>query len=44
MSISDAISKALLTTQAGLLVSIPAMVMLWKLQIMIEKMDDKHAS
>ncbi|KGJ94391.1 MotA/TolQ/ExbB proton channel family protein [Colwellia psychrerythraea] len=44
MSISDAISKALLTTQAGLLVSIPAMVMLWKLQTMVEKMDDNHAS
>ncbi|REL26909.1 MotA/TolQ/ExbB proton channel family protein [Thalassotalea euphylliae] len=32
LSMSDAIGKALLTTQAGLLVAIPAMVMLWKLQ------------
>jgi biopolymer transport protein ExbB len=32
MSISDGIGKAMLTTQAGLLMSIPAMVILWKLQ------------
>lgn len=43
VSISDAIGKALLTTQAGLLVSIPAMVMLWQLQAMIEKMEIDHA-
>lgn len=44
MSISDSIGKALLTTQAGLLVSIPAMVMLWQLQAMVEKMETDHAS
>ncbi|MGI2180082.1 MotA/TolQ/ExbB proton channel family protein [Shewanella frigidimarina] len=32
VSISDGIGKAMLTTQAGLLMSIPAMVILWKLQ------------
>lgn len=44
LSISDAIGKALLTTQAGLLVSIPAMIMLWKLQAMVEKMEHPHAT
>ncbi|WP_445947516.1 MotA/TolQ/ExbB proton channel family protein [Shewanella sp.] len=32
VSISDGIGKAMLTTQAGLLMSSPAMVILWKLQ------------
>lgn len=39
MSISDSIGKALLTTEAGLLVSIPAMIMLWSLQKKVEKME-----
>jgi len=44
MSISDSIGKALLTTEAGLLVSIPAMIMLWNLQSKIEKMEAINAS
>lgn len=44
LSISDAIGKALLTTQAGLLVAIPAMLMLWKLQSMVENMEPEYAS
>ncbi len=44
MSISDSIGKALLTTEAGLLVSIPAMIMLWNLQTKIEKMESVNAS
>ena len=44
MSISDSIGKALLTTEAGLLVSIPAMIMLWSLQSKIEKMDAMNAT
>jgi biopolymer transport protein ExbB len=43
-SLSDSIGKALLTTEAGLIVSIPAMIMLWKLQAMIEQMETKHAT
>lgn len=44
LTISDAIGKALLTTQAGLLVAIPAMVMLWKLKHMVEKQEQVYAS
>ena len=44
MSISDSIGKALLTTEAGLLVSIPAMIMLWNLQTKIEKMEAVNAT
>ena len=36
LSISDGIGKALLTTQAGLLMSLPAMIMLWQLQRQVE--------
>jgi biopolymer transport protein ExbB len=43
-SISDAIGKALLTTEAGLIVSIPALIMLWKLQANIEQMETNNAS
>ncbi|MFT5759632.1 MAG: biopolymer transport protein ExbB [Alteromonadaceae bacterium] len=43
-SISDAIGKALLTTEAGLIMSIPALIMLWKLQTMIEQMEAEHAA
>ncbi|NRA72419.1 MAG: MotA/TolQ/ExbB proton channel family protein [Gammaproteobacteria bacterium] len=39
LSISDGIGKALLTTQAGLLMSIPAMIMLWQLQRSVEVCD-----
>jgi len=44
LTISDAIGKALLTTQAGLLVAIPAMVMLWKLTHMVEAQEREYAS
>jgi biopolymer transport protein ExbB len=44
LTISDAIGKALLTTQAGLLVAIPAMVMLWKLTRMVEAQEREYAS
>lgn len=43
-SISDSIGKALLTTEAGLIVSIPAMVLLWKLQTNIDKWEATNAS
>ena len=42
MSISDSIGKALLTTEAGLIVSIPAMIMIWKLQTMISHMETRE--
>jgi biopolymer transport protein ExbB len=44
LTISDAIGKALLTTQAGLLVAIPAMIMLWKLTRMVEKREQIYAT
>ncbi len=44
LTISDAIGKALLTTQAGLLVAIPAMIMLWKLTRMVEEQERIYAS
>lgn len=44
LTISDAIGKALLTTQAGLLVAIPAMVMLWKLTRMVAAQEQEYAS
>lgn len=43
-SISDAIGKALLTTEAGLLVSIPAMILLWRLQGKIDKLEVANAT
>lgn len=43
-SISDSIGKALLTTEAGLLVAIPAMLMLWDLKKRIEKMAVDYAT
>lgn len=44
LTISDSIGKALLTTQAGLLVAIPAMIMLWKLTRMLEAQEQVYAS
>lgn len=40
IAISDGISKALFTTQAGLLLCIPAIVLLWSLKQYVEAQDE----
>jgi biopolymer transport protein ExbB len=45
MSMSDGIAKALFTTQMGMLMTIPAMVMLWFLQTKAKQLEAQaHAS